>query len=155
MYWPTSLRSEPRLPPYTRERPCRFPDTLAVPRQAKPKKTQLGMPRCEMGGRAAHYAPQGYATAPEFSGRLLWPRDCFRQEGQRGNLELMKFAIPAFVLFLGAVVGSTLSYGKPEYTKKEKKACTYCHVKASSKDLNDAGKYYKEHDHSLEGYQPK
>ena len=67
----------------------------------------------------------------------------------------MKFAIPAFVLLLGAVVSSSLSYGKPEYTKKEKKACTYCHVKASSKELNDAGKYYKDHDHSLEGYQPK
>ncbi len=67
----------------------------------------------------------------------------------------MKFAIPAFVLLLGALVGSTLSYAKPEYTKKEKKACTYCHVSAKSKELNDAGKYYKEHDHSLEGYQPK
>jgi len=67
----------------------------------------------------------------------------------------MKFAIPAVVLLLGALVGSTLSYGKPEYTKKEKKACTYCHVSAKSKELNDAGKYYKEHDHSLEGYKPK
>lgn len=67
----------------------------------------------------------------------------------------MKFAIPAFVLLLGAMVGTSLSYGKAEYTKKEKKGCTYCHVKANSKELNDAGKYYKEHDHSLEGYQPK
>jgi len=67
----------------------------------------------------------------------------------------MKFAVPAFVLLLGALVGSTLSYGKPEYTKKEKKACTYCHVSTQSKELNAAGKYYKEHDHSLEGYQPK
>jgi hypothetical protein len=64
----------------------------------------------------------------------------------------MKFAIPAFVLFLGVLACSTLSYGKPEYTKKEKKACTYCHVSAKSKELNDAGKYYKDHDHSLEGY---
>jgi hypothetical protein len=67
----------------------------------------------------------------------------------------MKFVIPVCVLLLGALVDSTVTYGKPEYTKKEKKACTYCHVKAGSKELNDAGKYYKEHDHSLEGYQPK
>jgi len=79
------------------------------------------------------------------------------QAGQpAGQPDLKKpFAIPAFVLLLGAFVGSTISYGKPEYTKKEKKACMYCHVKANSKELNDAGKYYKEHDHSLEGYQPK
>jgi hypothetical protein len=41
---------------------------------------------------------------------------------------------------------------KPEYGKKEGKACTFCHVKMGSKDLNDAGKYYKDHNHSLEGY---
>ena len=41
---------------------------------------------------------------------------------------------------------------KPEYAKKEGKACTFCHVKMGSKELNDAGKYYKEHNHSLEGY---
>jgi len=41
---------------------------------------------------------------------------------------------------------------KPEYTKKEGKACTFCHTKSGSKELNDAGKYYKDHNHSLEGY---
>jgi len=48
----------------------------------------------------------------------------------------------------------TLATAKPEYAKKEGKACTFCHVKAGQKDLNDAGKYYKEHNHSLEGYKP-
>ena len=67
----------------------------------------------------------------------------------------MKFVIPVFVLFLGIVANSTLSYAKPEYTKKEKKACTCCHVSGNSKELNAAGTYYKEHDHSLEGYKPK
>ena len=66
----------------------------------------------------------------------------------------MKFVIPTFVLFLGIVANSNFSYAKPEYTKKEKKGCTFCHVSAKSKELNDAGKYYKEHDHSLEGYKP-
>lgn len=64
----------------------------------------------------------------------------------------MKLVIPAFVLFLGIIATSTFSSAKPEYTKKEKKGCSFCHVSSSSKELNDAGKYYKEHDHSLEGY---
>jgi hypothetical protein len=44
--------------------------------------------------------------------------------------------------------------GTPEYSKKEDKACTFCHPSVGKPDLNDAGKYYKEH-HSLEGYKEK
>ena len=51
----------------------------------------------------------------------------------------------------------TLATAKPEYAKKEGKPCTFCHTKMGSaevmaKELTDAGKYYKEHNHSLEGY---
>ena len=51
----------------------------------------------------------------------------------------------------------TLATAKPEYAKKEGKPCTFCHLKMGppevmSKGLTDAGKYYKEHNHSLEGY---
>ena len=46
----------------------------------------------------------------------------------------------------------TLAMAKPEYAKKEGKSCTFCHVKMGSKELNDAGKYYKAHNHSLGGY---
>jgi len=67
----------------------------------------------------------------------------------------MKYGLPAFVLGLGLVVCTTLSYGKPEYAKTEKKACTFCHVGGKPKELTDAGRYYKEHDHSLEGYKQK
>jgi hypothetical protein len=63
--------------------------------------------------------------------------------------------LPGMILLLGVIVCSTFSFAKPEYTKKEKKACTFCHESAKSKELNEAGKYYKEHNHSLEGYQPK
>ncbi len=67
----------------------------------------------------------------------------------------LKFIVPALIL-AGFMLGTTqVSHAKPEYAKKEKKACVYCHVKAGSKELNDAGKYYKEHNHSLEGYTPK
>jgi hypothetical protein len=65
-----------------------------------------------------------------------------------------KFVIPMAVLAAGLGINATLSYGKAEYTKKEKKSCAYCHVKAGAKELNEAGKYYQEHGNSLEGYVP-
>jgi hypothetical protein len=52
-------------------------------------------------------------------------------------------------------MGMRPSYGKVEYAKTEKKSCTFCHVAQGKKELNDAGNYYKDHNHSLEGYQPK
>jgi hypothetical protein len=45
-------------------------------------------------------------------------------------------------------LGATIIFGKAEYTKKEKKPCTTCHVKAGSKELNDVGKCYAK-SHSL------
>jgi len=70
------------------------------------------------------------------------------------DIAQMKFEIPTFVLFLGIVSNSTLSYAKPEYAKKKERL----HLRSCERpfeDLNDAGKYYKEHDHSLAGYYPK
>ena len=61
-----------------------------------------------------------------------------------------------FGILLGVVILSgallTVSNAKPEYAKKEGKNCVFCHVKVGSKELTDAGKYYKEHKHSLKGY---
>ena len=70
-------------------------------------------------------------------------------------MNIAKFAIPALILISSLAITSTSSFAKPEYTKKEKKACAFCHVTATSKELNEAGKYYKEHNNSLEGYKPK
>ena len=69
----------------------------------------------------------------------------------------IKYAVPATILLGGFLVSSTLSLGKPEYTKATKKACTFCHVdsKAKPKELTEAGKYFKEHSNSLEGYVEK
>lgn len=58
----------------------------------------------------------------------------------------MILALLVIVLWTGALV-----YAKPDFAKKEKKTCTFCHVKAGSKDLNDAGKYYKAKG-TFEGY---
>ena len=67
-----------------------------------------------------------------------------------------KVLFPAAILAGGFVVCSTISYGKPDYTKQTKKACTFCHVDAQKtpKELKDAGKYFQEHK-SLEGYTEK
>jgi hypothetical protein len=73
-----------------------------------------------------------------------------------GIMSHLKLTLPAVILLGGFLLCSTVSFGKPEYTKATKKACTYCHVnaKASPKELTDAGKYYSEHK-SLDGYQDK
>ena len=65
----------------------------------------------------------------------------------------LKLTLPAVILLGGFLICSTSSYGKPEYVKTTKKACTYCHVdsKAKPKELTPAGKYSDEHNR-LDGY---
>ena len=64
---------------------------------------------------------------------------------------LRALAIVASVaLFLTPLAIST-----PEMAKKEQKQCVYCHTALGKPDLNEAGKYYKEHDHSFKGYEEK
>ncbi len=75
-------------------------------------------------------------------------------------MRVLKLVVPVTIAFAGLVISTTATYGKPEYAKKEKKSCTFCHAKVEAKDameknLNDAGKYYKAHDHSLDGYKGK
>lgn len=75
-------------------------------------------------------------------------------------MRMFKVALPAILLSAGFILCTTASYGKAEYAKKEKKACTFCHGKmeakeAMPKNLTAAGKYYQSHDHSLEGYTEK
>jgi hypothetical protein len=68
----------------------------------------------------------------------------------------IKLAVPALILVAGFVLCSYSVYATPEYSKKEKKACTYCHTKVSAdksemaKDLNDTGTCYKDNAHSLD-----
>ncbi len=65
-----------------------------------------------------------------------------------------KYALPLFIFVGGLICTTSASFGKAEYTKKEKKPCAFCHVTATSKELNDAGKYYKEKK-TLDGYKAK
>ena len=76
-------------------------------------------------------------------------------------MSALKLVLPTVVLTTGFLVCTTATHAKPEYGKAEKKACTFCHVKMVSdkvemaKNLNDAGNYYKDHNHKLDGYTPK
>ncbi len=62
-----------------------------------------------------------------------------------------KIAVPMALLAGGLIVSTPISFGKAEYTKKEKKGCIYCHTAQGKKDLNEVGKCYVEHGHSLDG----
>jgi hypothetical protein len=73
----------------------------------------------------------------------------------------LKIFMPAAILLGGILACTTVSLGKPEYTKETKKTCTFCHAKnvpgnkaEMQKNLTDAGKYYQEHK-SLDGFAPK
>jgi hypothetical protein len=57
----------------------------------------------------------------------------------------LKYILPAVVLVGGLMMSATVSFGKPEFTKKEKKACSFCHSTKtpSAKDLNKVGECYK------------
>lgn len=63
---------------------------------------------------------------------------------------LMKIAMPSAILVGSLLLSSPFSFGKPDYMKKEQKACTHCHNAPNKKDLNEVGKCYAEHGHSLE-----
>jgi hypothetical protein len=74
-------------------------------------------------------------------------------------MRALKSYLPAVLLGAGILVCATASYATMEFSKKEKKACTFCHAKNDSKEamkknLNDAGKYYQSKK-SLEGYVEK
>ena len=60
------------------------------------------------------------------------------------------------VVLAVAVLGGALSMmatAKPAYSKKEGKKCADCHVGSpTSKKFTAMGQYYKDHNHSLEGY---
>jgi hypothetical protein len=68
-------------------------------------------------------------------------------------LKIVKGAIAGVIVAAGLLwAGLTPSYAKPEYATKEGKACVFCHMTEGKPELNDAGKYYAAHAHSLEGY---
>ncbi len=65
----------------------------------------------------------------------------------------MKLFAPAVILAAGLLLSVKISPAKPEYTRRTKKDCEFCHPPDSRK-LTPAGEYYREHGNSLEGYRP-
>ena len=55
-------------------------------------------------------------------------------------MSIAELVIPVLILIGGLAVTSTSSFARPEYTKKEKKACAFCQVTATSGELNESGK---------------
>jgi hypothetical protein len=49
--------------------------------------------------------------------------------------------------------GASGASAKPEYTRRTSKDCSFCHMPPGY-NLNEAGRYYQEHQHSLKGYVP-
>ena len=64
----------------------------------------------------------------------------------------MKLLKALSIVIFALAMSLPMSMGKAEYAKKEGKACTYCHPAGKMKELTAAGQYYKDHNHSLEGY---
>ena len=58
----------------------------------------------------------------------------------------------AIVMF-ALLCGPQAATAKPEYTRRTSKECSFCHVPPGY-NLNEAGRYYQEHQHSLKGYVP-
>jgi hypothetical protein len=59
-------------------------------------------------------------------------------------MKRLRIAISTLIALAGLVLSLTPASAKPEYSKKEKKGCTACHVTMKSKELNDTGKCYGE-----------
>jgi hypothetical protein len=57
--------------------------------------------------------------------------------------------VPALLVMVVSV--AALATAKPEYTRRTSKDCSFCHMPPGY-NLNEAGQYYKEHQHSLKGY---
>ena len=64
-------------------------------------------------------------------------------------MKILKVAVPSAILLTGILLNSVQSFATPAFAKKEGQKCTACHVGMGKKELNDTGKCYKEHNHSL------
>ena len=63
----------------------------------------------------------------------------------------LQVGMPATVLAAGLSFSSGGGWAKPDYSRRTKKECSFCHP-PDSWNLTDAGKYYREHHYSLDGY---
>ena len=61
----------------------------------------------------------------------------------------------ALALVLGVMAVGRIAEASPDYTKKERKKCVYCHDGGwTSGKLTAAGRYFLAHNRSLKGFTP-
>jgi hypothetical protein len=65
----------------------------------------------------------------------------------------LELAIFTGLLTAALCFNATTTWAKPEYARRTQKECSFCHP-PDSWNLNDAGKYYRDHKYSLQGYKP-
>lgn len=56
--------------------------------------------------------------------------------------KVIKVAVLGMAMAVAISMASLSSFGNMKIAKKEKAACTTCHIKMGSKELNDVGKCY-------------
>jgi hypothetical protein len=66
--------------------------------------------------------------------------------------KVLHCAASAAVLLGGFLLRPTPTVARPDYTRRTKQECSYCHLPGGWR-LNDAGEYFEKH-RSLNGYQP-
>ena len=59
-----------------------------------------------------------------------------------------------FLILLGLIILYSVILSRPTDKKRTGKGCLHCHQNYGSKDLTEAGKYYKQKG-TLEGYKEK
>ena len=75
--------------------------------------------------------------------------------GQEVRVKVTGWRRMAFVLVLGVTALGRTAWASPDYTKKERKKCVYCHDGGwTSGKLTAAGKYFLAHNRSLKGFVP-
>ena len=67
---------------------------------------------------------------------------------------LANVILPAGIVAAGLLINARTSWAVPEFARRTKKECSFCHP-PDSWNLTEAGKYYRAHKYSLNGYQPK
>jgi hypothetical protein len=70
-----------------------------------------------------------------------------------GMRKFIGLGVASAVILLELIANTTPGLAKPEYTRRTRKDCPYCHVPPGY-SLNDAGRYYRDHKHSLDGFAP-
>lgn len=69
-------------------------------------------------------------------------------------MQKLHWLVPAAGVAAGMVLTSGQSAAKPDFTKKERKACEFCDTGSwTSGQYTEAGIYYRDH-HTFKGYQP-